>query len=89
MEQGLAPTKGYRTQPSVSTLGNPQNKRFALIRGERCGYQMKLAPIAAQSQSGQLERATIGPSDPASALLGRSIWRSLQGASLWVDDSQG
>jgi hypothetical protein len=31
----------------------------------------------------------VRPSDPASALLGRSIWRPLQGASLLVDDSQG
>ena len=37
----------------------------------------------------QSGRATIGPSDPASILLGRSIWRPLQGASLLVDDSQG
>ena len=43
----------------------------------------------AKSKSAQLGRATIGPSDPASALLGRSIWRPLQGASLLVDDSQG
>src|ERR1700694_413861 len=42
-----------------------------------------------KSQSAQLGRATIGPSDPASALLGRLIWRPLQGASLLVDDSQG
>jgi hypothetical protein len=33
-----------------------------------------------------LGRVTIGPSDPASVLLGRSIWRPLQGAPLLVDD---
>jgi hypothetical protein len=50
---------------------------------------MKLAPIALQKSEyaiGTCYNWTIGP---ASVLLGRSIWRPLQGASLLVDDSQG
>ena len=42
----------------------------------------------AKIQSAQLGRPAIGPSDPASALLGRSIWHPLQGALLLVEDSQ-
>jgi hypothetical protein len=50
---------------------------------------MKAHLLPRKGQSAQLGRATIGLSDPDSALLGRSIWRPLQGASLLVDDSQG
>jgi hypothetical protein len=85
MDPGPAP-KGLQDSALGFNPGYPQNKRFAL-KGGRCGYQMKLAPIAAQSQNCnvlQLDHRT-----PASALLGRSIWRPLQGASLLVGDSQG
>jgi hypothetical protein len=50
---------------------------------------MKLAAIATQKSEcaiGTRENWTI---EPASALLGRSIWRHIQGASFLVDDSQG
>jgi hypothetical protein len=43
--------------------------------GERGGYERKLAPIAAQKSDYAIGTFRIGPSDPASALLGRSIWR--------------
>ncbi len=47
-------------------------------------YQMMLAPIAAQkSESAQLGRVTIGPSDPASHLVRTFDLAPLQGASLW------
>ena len=51
--------------------------------------QMKLAPIAAKSQSEQLGRATNWTIGPRFRLVGRSIWRPLQGASLLVDDPRG
>jgi hypothetical protein len=70
---GLPRRRGYRTQPRVSTLGIL--KRFALK-----GREMRVPDEARtycrrKSQSAQLRRATFGPSAPASALLGRSIWR--------------
>jgi hypothetical protein len=40
---------------------------------------MKAHLLPRKSQSAQLGRATIGLSDPDSALLGRSIWRLLRG----------
>ena len=88
MDRGPAP-QGLQNSAQGFNPGNPQNKRFTL-KGREVRYQIMLAAIAAQkSESAQLERVTIGPSDPASVLLGRSIWRPLQGVSLLVDDSQG
>jgi hypothetical protein len=59
--EGPAPQE---LQDSGFNLGNPQNKRFALTRGERGGYQRKLAPIAAQKSDyaiGTGYNWTIGP----------------------------
>jgi hypothetical protein len=81
--------KGLQHSAQGFNPGNPQTKRFAL-KGREMRYQTKLAPIAAQkSESTQLGRVTIGPPDPASTLLGHSIWRPVQGPSLLVGDSQG
>src|SRR6202035_2023786 len=61
--------------------GKPQNKRFALK-----GQEMRV-PDEARTYCAKVRvRNSL---DPASALLGRSIWRPLQGASLSMDDSQG
>jgi hypothetical protein len=70
------------SQPRVSTLGNPQNKRFAR-KGQEMRDQMKLAPIAAQKSEGKIgtcDNWTIGF---ASALLGRSIWRPFRTRRSW------
>ncbi len=37
----------------------------------------------AQKSDAQLGRSTIGLSDPASALLGRSIWRPFRARRSW------
>jgi hypothetical protein len=61
----------------------PSNKRFALLKGRE---------IRVPDEARTYCRAKVrvrNSSDPASALLARSIWRPLQGASLLVDDSQG
>jgi hypothetical protein len=34
--------QGLQNSAQSFNLGNPHNNRFALTRGERCGYQMKL-----------------------------------------------
>jgi hypothetical protein len=41
--------------------------------GERCGYQMNLAPIAARKLA--METVYHWAIGPAFALLGRSVWR--------------
>jgi|ERR1700722_8653343 hypothetical protein len=63
---------------------NTRSAGLEVLKGREMRVPVELAPIAAQDQSAQLGRAVIGPSDPASALLGRSIWRPLRGASLLV-----
>jgi hypothetical protein len=60
--RGPCPRRGYRTQPRVSTLGTQTNGSPG--RGERGGYQMKLAPIALQKSEyaiGTCYNWTIGP----------------------------
>jgi hypothetical protein len=84
MYRGPAP-QGLQDSAQGFNPGKPHNKRFALkLKGREMRVPVEPAPIAAQDQSAQLGRAVIGPSDPASALLGRSIWRPLRGASLLV-----
>jgi hypothetical protein len=46
--------------------------------GERCCYQMNLAPIAAQMPECAIETCYNWQLDPTSTLLGRSIWRPLR-----------
>ena len=87
MDQEPAP-QGLQNSAQGFHPGNPQNKRFAL-KGREMRVPGKSHLLPRKSQSAQLERVIIGTSDPASAQLGRSIWRPLQGASLLVEDSQG
>ena len=63
----------------VSTLGTLKNDRPE--GGERCGFQMNLAPIR-ESQSLQLRGVAIRTTG-SSALLERSDPATIQGASLW------
>jgi hypothetical protein len=70
--EGL-PRRGYRTQPRVSTLGTLKINGFAL-KGRECG---------SQARSAQLGRVRIGPSDPTSVLLGRSIWHPFRARRSW------
>jgi hypothetical protein len=81
--------KGLENSAQGFNPGEPQNKRFAL-KGREMRVPDKsshLLPRKIQITIGTVLQ--LGPSDPASALLERSIWRSFQGASLLVDDSQG
>jgi hypothetical protein len=69
------PRRGYRIQPRVSTLGTLKMDGSP-CKGERCGYEMDLAPIAVQKLEWVMEtcyNCAIGT--PISTLLGRSIWR--------------
>jgi hypothetical protein len=92
MDRGPAPQGRQNSAQGFNpgfNLGNPQNKRFALK-----GREMRVPDEAriycrAKVRVRSWDVLHFGPSDPASALLGRSIWRPLQGASLLVDDSQG
>jgi hypothetical protein len=87
MDRGPAP-QGLQSSAQGFNPGNPQNKRFAMK-----GREMRVPDEARTHTAQKSERAigmcSIGPSDPASILLGRSIRRPLQGASLLVNDSQG
>jgi hypothetical protein len=93
MDGGPAPQGLQDSAPGfkgVSTLGTLKIKGFALkLKGREMRVPDEARTYCRAKVRVQLGRATIGPSDPASALLGRSIWRPLQGASLLVDDSQG
>jgi hypothetical protein len=88
MERGHAPAGATELSPgfNLSTLGT-------LIINE-CpeaeGRKMRVPDEARTYCRAKVRvRNWDVPSDPASALLGRSIWRPLQAASLLVDDSQG
>jgi hypothetical protein len=63
--EGL-PRRGYRTQLRVSTLGNPQNKRFALkLKGrERRVPDEARTYGRAKVRVRQLGRATFGHRTP-------------------------
>ena len=57
-------------------LGNPQNKRFALMKGARDAVPDEAGHLLPpKSQSAQLGPATIWAIGLASVWLGRSIWR--------------
>ena len=81
MGRGPAP-QGLQHSAQGFNPGNPQNKRFAL-KGREMRVPDETGTLPQKSE------CAIGPSDPASPLLGHSIWRPLQGASLLVVDSQG
>jgi hypothetical protein len=55
----LCPEGGYRTQPKVSTPGNPQIYEFALKLKGREADLIKLAPIAAQKLECAIETCII------------------------------
>jgi hypothetical protein len=57
--------KGLQNSAQGFNPGKPQNKRFALkLKGREMRVPDKVAPLPRKSQSAQLGRATIGPSDP-------------------------
>jgi hypothetical protein len=80
MNRGPAP-QGLQDSAQGFNPGNPQNKRFAL---KLKGREMRVPDEArtycrAKVRVRNWDVLLFGPSDPASALLGRSIWRPLQG----------
>jgi hypothetical protein len=64
--------------------GKSPKKRLALK-----GREMGVSDEARTYGRAKVKVRWDVPSKSDSALLGRSIWRPLQGASLLVDDSQG
>ncbi len=89
MDRGACPQELQNSAQGFNP-GDPQNKRLALkLKGREMLIPDEDRTYCRPKIRVELGRATIGSSDPASALLGRSIWRPLQGASLLLDDSQG
>jgi hypothetical protein len=102
-DPGLGFIYGPRACPAGATElspgfnpGNPHNKRFAL-KGQRRGYQMKLAPIAAQESEcaiGTCDNWTIGPRfrlvrtfDRAPPSGRVALGGRFQGLKLWAKSS--
>ena len=77
MDQGPAP-QGQQNSAQGFNPGNPHNKGFALKGRERRVLD-EARTYCRASRSAQLGRA-IGP---ASALLGRSIWRPFRARRSW------
>jgi hypothetical protein len=88
MDRGPAP-KGLENSAQGFNPGNPQNKWFALMKGREMrvpdeARACRRAKVRVRNWDvRQLDRRT------RFRLLGRSIWRLLQGAPLLADDSQG
>jgi hypothetical protein len=69
---------------------NTRSAGLEVLKGRKIRVPVKLAPIAAAKvRVHNWDVLGLDPSNPASDLLGPSIWRPLQGASLLVDDFQG
>jgi hypothetical protein len=70
---GFAP-KGLQDSAQGFNPGSPPSVWFAL-KGERCGYEMNLAAMAAQKLQWVVETCYNCAIGPISTLLGRPIWR--------------
>jgi hypothetical protein len=87
-QQAIALANEPATPPPPPTRPEPgQQPQWLPIPDEArtyCHAKVRVRQLGGAT-IGPSDHRTIGPSDSACALLGRSIWRPLQGASLLVD----